>query len=114
MLMAIKIGRVVTYIEQLLPIKSHVTFDRAVMRDHLPNENRYISTTTAPIATQLGRMVINLEWLLPITLLDHFRTWSWEIPDKLKQFYIYYHDDYGHQIWRRCDLPSGGPMHKIT
>ena len=40
MLMAIKIGRVVTYIEQLLPIKSHVTFDRVVLRDHLPNENR--------------------------------------------------------------------------
>ena len=91
MLMAIKIGRVVTYIEQLLPIKSHVTFDRVVLRDHLPNENRlsplrkpFISTTTAPIATQLGRMVINLEWLLPITLLDHFLTWSWEITCQTK------------------------------
>ena len=46
--MATKLGRMVTYYDGLLPIKSH---------DHMTNSNNYIYTTTVPMATKLGRIV---------------------------------------------------------
>ena len=39
----------------------------------------HISTTTVPIATKLGRMIICLDGLLPVKSHDCLITWSWEI-----------------------------------
>ena len=44
-------------IKQVLVTSSH--------QDHVTNENHYISTTTVPMTTKLGRMVIYLDGLLP-------------------------------------------------
>ena len=38
-----------------------------------------MSTSTMPMATKLGRLVINLEVLQPIMLLDPLITFSFEI-----------------------------------
>ena len=49
--------------------------------------------------TKLGRMLTNLEGLLPI-LLYPLVTWSCEIREKLKSLYFYYHCAYCHQTCR--------------
>ena len=54
-------------------------FDHVVLWDHMTNQNHYIFTTTAPMATKLGRMVTNLEQLLAILLLYPLVTWSCKI-----------------------------------
>ena len=41
--------------------------------------NNYISTTTVPKATKLGRLVINVEGLLPTMLVKPLVMWSCEI-----------------------------------
>ena len=41
-------------------------FDQVVLYDHVTNWNCYISTTTEPMTTKLGKMVIYFDELLPI------------------------------------------------
>ena len=51
-------------------------FDHVVLGDHVRNWNHYISTTTMPMTTRVGRVVTYLEWLLPVMSHDHMITWS--------------------------------------
>ena len=44
-------------------------------QDHVINET-HISTTRVPMVTKLCRMVMYLEWLLPLKLHDPLITWS--------------------------------------
>ena len=86
--MTIKLGRMATYLEKLLAIKSCDTlitsckvsllFDRVVMRNHVKNEN-YICTITMPAATKLGRVVTYHEGLPPMKSYDTLVTWTSEI-----------------------------------
>ena len=50
-------------------------FDQVVLWDHVKNWNHYISNTTVPMPTKLGRKVAYLKRLLPIKLLDPLVTW---------------------------------------
>ena len=59
------LGRMVTYLEKLLTIKSY-----EVLQNHLKNKIHYISATRVPMATKFGRMVAHLDELLPIKSHD--------------------------------------------
>ena len=58
--MSTKPGRIVTYLESLLPLKSQ-PFDHVFLVGQVTNWNHYISTTIAPIAAKLGMMVTYLK-----------------------------------------------------
>ena len=81
-------------------------FDYVIFRDHVTNYNHYISTTTVPVTIKLGRMVNNLGELWLYGLARSL--------DKLKPLSLQYHDAYGHQTWKGCDLPCWDPTYKVT
>ena len=59
------------------------------------------------MATKLGRMVTyldNLDNLLPIKSNNLIITWICETRDKLKTFYLHYHNAYDHKTWQGDDL----------
>ena len=64
MSLASKLYRVLTYLKELLVVKSHKTLVRGLGRSC----SYYIYTTTVPMATEIGRMVTYLKWLSPIKL----------------------------------------------
>ena len=75
--MITKLGRVMTYLEGLPTIKSHVlykAFDHVVLRDHVTYGNHYKPTTRVAIATKLCRTVICFEGRQTIKSHDRFIT----------------------------------------
>ena len=65
-----------------------------------------ISTTTVPMATNLGRM-----------MATHMTLWSRGIAKlhgKLKPLSLHYHRAYSHQTSQDPDLPSVSSTHKVT
>ena len=113
-LIATKVGRIVTYLEGLLPIKLHrslITLTTWFCEITWHTISIYISTTTAPMTTRLGRVVINFKRLLgkclwPPDLAGWWLTLrgSWVLSlmtleprgrtrslAKLKLLYLYYH-----------------------
>ena len=58
-------------------------FDRVVLRDHMKNKNHYFSITTVSMATELGRVLTNLEKLLLIMLCNRLKY-------SLKLLYLHY------------------------
>ena len=78
-LMATKLGRRVTHIDCLLPIKVKWPYNHVVLWDHVKNLKHCVSTTTMLIVTKLSRMVTYLEWLLNIKLGEHTITWFCKI-----------------------------------
>ena len=64
-LMATKIGRMVTYLEGFLTIKSRS--DHRFLQSHITNKN-HISTTRLPMATKLGRIMTYFEGFLTIPM----------------------------------------------
>ena len=100
-LMATKFTRVV--LEWLLPIillKPLVTWSCKITW-----QTKNISTTTVCMSTKLGRMVTNLQQLLPIILLYLWLCVLERSFDKLKT-YLHQHDACDHQTWR------GVPYHE--
>ena len=71
--LATKLGRMVTYLEQLQNHKVTWPYDYVVFSDHVRNY-RYISFTTMLMATNPDRMVTYFEWLLPIKSDDQIMT----------------------------------------
>ena len=71
MSIATKLGRMITYLDELLAIKAH----EPLMRDHMINKNHYILNTIVLMATKLARMVTYLKWLPTIKILDLLVTW---------------------------------------
>ena len=69
--MITKLCRIATYLDWLLPIKSHEAFDYGVLQDHVTNRNHYNLTATVPMFTKLGKMKIFLEGFLTIKRFDH-------------------------------------------
>ena len=67
--MVTKPGRMVTYAEGLLTIKS-LDFDQVVLEGHVMNKNHFISNTTVPMATKFGRMITYLDERLTIKSHD--------------------------------------------
>ena len=59
---AIKLGKMVTYLEGLLPIKSHGPF--ITWSWEITWKKKHISTTTVPMATKHGSVTTYLEGLL--------------------------------------------------
>ena len=55
--MAIKLGRMVTYLDMLLSIKLHMILYHSVLKCHVTNGGHFISTTTVYIATELDSVV---------------------------------------------------------
>ena len=51
---AAKLGRIVTYLQDLKTMKSCSIFDHVVLQGHAKNENHYFFTTKVPMATKLG------------------------------------------------------------
>ena len=64
------------------------------------------------MATQLGRMVTNLEQLLPM-LLYSLVACSSEMTLQTTT-YLHHHNACDHQTWQGCDLPWWVPTHKVT
>ena len=86
-LIATKVGRMVTYLEGLLPIKSHrplITLITWFCETTWQTISIYISTTTVPMTTRLSRVVINFERLLGIKSYGSWATWSCKISCKIK------------------------------
>ena len=73
MLMATKLGRVVTHPGGLPPIKLHDLLITWSCKTTWQTKN---VTTKVLITTKRGRMVTYFEWLLPITLVNPLVTWS--------------------------------------
>ena len=77
--MATKPGRIIAYLNELLPIKSQnllITWSCKVMWQ---TKNHYISTTTVLIATKFDRMITYFNGLLPTKSHNILITWSLEI-----------------------------------
>ena len=68
---------------------------------------------TASMATKLGRMVTNVEGLLPIIFLSPLVTWSYEITGQTKTIKSPQSPCLLHQTWQECGLPWGSPTHKV-
>ena len=69
MSIATKLGKMVTYDERLLPIKSHdllITWSCEITW-----QTKNISTTAMSLTTKIGRLVTYLEGPLPIESHDH-------------------------------------------
>ena len=66
MSMGSRLGKVVTYRQELPLIKPLDLLTHVVSQDHVTNKNYYISTATVPMATKLGRVVIYHKGLLPV------------------------------------------------
>ena len=118
-----RLGMMLTKVEDLLPIEirliwMHIIwiwpFDHMVLRDHVTHWNHYISTNAMLMSTMLGRMVTNLEGLLPVMLLDPLVTWSWQITWELKPLYLHYHSAHGHKTWYDGDLPLVASIKEAT
>ena len=84
--MVTKLGRMVIYVKGLRLIKSHVllvTWSCEIMGQTktitTSHDNHYISTTTVPMATKLGRMLTRLERLPPTKLFNPLFKWLSEI-----------------------------------
>ena len=77
MSMATNLGRMIPYLERLLPMLLDllITWSWEIRGQ----TKTAVSTTIMPVATKLGRMVIYLERLLPIKSHDHIITLSREI-----------------------------------
>ena len=71
--MAIKLGRMMIYLEVLLPIKSP---DLLVKWSCKITRQTKISTTTMPMANKLGRMVVYHKGFSTIETHDPSITWS--------------------------------------
>ena len=85
-----KLGRMVTYFEGLLTIKSFFfflvwalwsphRFDHGVFQDDVTSQDHYNSTTRPLMATKLDRMVTYFDGLLPIKPNDPLIASSCEI-----------------------------------
>ena len=75
---ATKLGRMITYLDRLLAIKSHdllITWSCEITWQ----TNHFISTTTVPKATKLFRMVIHLERLWNIKSYKALIMWSCKV-----------------------------------
>ena len=66
-----------------------------------------------PMAKKHGRIVTNLEELLPM-LFYSLITWSCEITWQTKTFYLHYHNAYDHKTWQNGDSPWAASTHKVT
>ena len=107
--MATKFTRVV--LEWLLPIillKPLVTWSCKITW-----QTKNISTTTVCMSTKLGRMVTNLQQLLPIILLYLWLCVLERSFDRGKT-YLRQHDVCDHQTWQGCAVPWEDPIHKVT
>ena len=71
--MATKLGRMVTYLDGLLSIKSHNFRSHGLVRSRDKLKSFYLNTTV-PMATKLGRPVIYLDGILTIMSHDSFIT----------------------------------------
>ena len=65
--MATKLGRMITYLDGILSIKSH------------NSRSCEISNITVPMTTKLGKMVTHLEGPLTIKLFNILNTWSGKV-----------------------------------
>ena len=75
----------------------------------------FISTTTVPIATKLGRMVTYLEQLSPVKLFDPLVMWSYKITWQTKTIITPLPQClYGHQTWQVGDLFWRNAIHIVT
>ena len=59
--MATKLGRIVTYFERLLIIKSFCTLIAWSCKDHVTNKSHYISTTRVLMATNFAPLELHFE-----------------------------------------------------
>ena len=64
--MAIKLGRMLTYLEGLLTIELHNNLIKWFLVGHVTNKKLYISTTKVDIATKFGRMVTDFDGFLSV------------------------------------------------
>ena len=69
--MAAKLGRMVTYLEGLLPIMSHDPLSCGLLR------SRFETTTTVTIAIKFGKMLVYLDGIVPIISHDVFNVFDY-------------------------------------
>ena len=89
---ATKLGKTVTYLDELLSIKLHdpsITWSCEIAGQPkiiiCPMTTKHgDSITTISMATKLGRMVTYLDYFLPIESNDHIISWFCEISSQTK------------------------------
>ena len=97
--MATKLGRLVTYYDGLPSLKSNDllnTWSPEIMKRTII-KNYYITTVTMPMATKVARMVTYLEGCVSIKSHDPPIIGSCKIINKIKTFYLHYHNAYHKQ-----------------
>ena len=103
MSMAINFGRVRIYNKEFPAIKFFIrVFDYVVLQGQTNYFSCCITTNTRPVATKLSKAVTSIEKLQPIKSQNPLDT-STHSPvrshDKLKTFYLHYHNTYGHNTY---------------
>ena len=77
--MTTKLGRMLTYLEGLLTIKSHNALIIWSCKIYVTNENYYISATRVLMTTKVGRTVAYFESLLTMKSFYTLITWSFKV-----------------------------------
>ena len=83
-----------------------------VLRNHVTNDNHYISTTIIYRNTKLDRVMTHLKGLLLKKSQDPQSCGLVGLQEKAKLLYLNYHDANGVQTWEGGDLTWGASIHK--
>ena len=97
MLMATRLGEVVTYYEKHLSLKSHNpsnTWSSEVMWNH------FISTTVMPMASKPGRVVTYNKEFSSKKSQDLWARSPERSSNKSNTLYFHCHNDYDHRTWQ--------------
>ena len=105
--------RMVTYFEWLLTIKWHNTV-HVVLQSHMTNKNHYISSTSMPMATKLGRMVAYFERILTIRSFYVLIMWSCKVTWQTKIIIYPQPECLWLHTWQNDNLPWWVPSDKVT
>ena len=112
MLVATKLGRVVTYHQGFPPIKSRNLLITWSGRIKSQNKAVYLHYIT-PMATKLGRVVTYLEGLLRIKSHMALESCRFARPCEKLKIFLHHHIAFGHQTWQCSDLPRGTLTHNL-
>ena len=107
-----KLGGLVTYYENLLPIVLWQN-NYIALRNHMVNKNHHISTTAMLPATKFREVLIYNRELFSINSHVPSNMWSCEVTWNAR-LYLYYCKSYGHYTWQDGNLLWEACTYKFT
>ena len=113
--MVTKLGRMVTYLEELLPTSHMTLWSRGPPRLRGKLKSSYLHYLSV-YGHQTWQDVNSLEWV-PTYKVTRINLWWLGLAksrEKLEPLYLHYHDAYDHQNWQNSGLPWADPTHKVT